>query len=262
MFVINRRYFITALGGGALGLMAGNPLIKFVAAAGKNNGIQAVAFDAFPVFDPRSVFVRVKTLFPERGDALAKLWFTKIFGYTWLRTLGNRYKTFPEIIGDALLFSAASLKCDLTAEKKKQLTDAWRELDVWEDVKPALRHLRQNNIRLGFLSNMTEDMLRVNAARAEIEDLFDFYLSTDYVRKFKPAPEAYNMGMKAFGMPKENIAFAAFAGWDAAGADWFGYPTIWVNRLNQRAENLGKQSFETGRDMSSLLRFVGLSENK
>lgn len=262
MSVINRRYFITALGGGALGLMAGNPLIKFAAASGKENEIQAVAFDAFPIFDPRSVFGRVKTLFPEQGGALAELWFTKIFGYTWLRTLGNRYKVFPEIIGDALSFSAASLKCDLTAEKKKQLVNAWRELDIWPDVKPALHHLRQNNIRLGFLSNMTEEMLRVNAARAEIEDLFDFYLSTDHVRKFKPAPETYNMGMEAFGLPKKNIAFAGFAGWDAAGADWFGYPTIWINRLGQPMEHLDEQSFETGRDMSGLLRFVGLSEKE
>ena len=35
----------------------------------------------------------------------------------------------------------------------------------------------------------------------------------------------------AFGLPREEILFVAFAGWDVAGARWFGgsaYPTFWV----------------------------------
>ena len=35
------------------------------------------------------------------------------------------------------------------------------------------------------------------------------------------------------------VGFAAFGGWDAAGAAWFGYRTAWVNRLGVPFENLG-----------------------
>ena len=37
------------------------------------------------------------------------------------------------------------------------------------------------------------------------------------------------MAVDAFGRPREGIPFVAFAGWDVAGAGWFGYPTFWVN---------------------------------
>jgi 2-haloacid dehalogenase len=30
----------------------------------------------------------------------------------------------------------------------------------------------------------------------------------------------------------------AHAGWDAAGAKWFGYPTYWINRLGLTPEEL------------------------
>jgi hypothetical protein len=41
----------------------------------------------------------------------------------------------------------------------------------------------------------------------------------------KPAPDAYALAMRTLGLREQEIGFAAFAAWDAAGASWFGYPT-------------------------------------
>lgn len=254
---MNRRKFLSITAGStALGLIMANPLMNLAMAATDRPIIKAIAFDAFPIFDPRPIFGLAKKLFPEQGGSLATLWFTKIFGYSWLRTAGEHYKDFFAVIEEALLFSAKSLKLDLTPEKQAALMQAWLELKIWPDVKPALQQFQENNIRLGFLSNMTEEMLRINARNSDIEDIFEFYLSTDKVQAFKPAPRAYQMGIDAFGLPKENIAFAAFAGWDAAGASWFGYPTIWVNRLTAPEENLGTKTAVTGDNIQPLIDFV------
>jgi len=102
-------------------------------------------------------------------------------------------------------------------------------------------------------------MLRMNAKNSGIENVFEFYLSTDRVEAFKPDPRAYQMGVEAFGLPKENIAFAAFAGWDASGATWFGYPTIWLNRLDQPTENLDTNSIIMEKNMGGLVDFVARS---
>lgn len=255
--IINRRKFITcAAGGVTLGTMATSPLANLSLAMGRNTKIRAIAFDGFPIFDPRSIFGLTKTLFPAQGSALGKLWFTKIFAYTWVRTTGERYRNFYAVIEDALIFSAKRLKLDLTSEKRKQLMAAWLELKIWPDVKPALQQFKEQNIRLGFLSNFTEHMLRINAGNSGIEDAFEFYLSTDRVQAFKPSPKAYQMGVEAFGLPKENIAFAAFAGWDAVGASWFGYPAVWVNRIGAPMENLNADLAAAGKDISALTGFV------
>jgi len=165
-------------------------------------------------------------------------------------------QNFYAVIEDALIFSAGSLKLDLPPKKQKQLMDIWLNLKVWPDVKPALQQFKKNNIRLGFLSNLTEEMLRTNAKNSGIEDAFEFYLSTDRVQAYKPSPLAYQMGVEAFGLPKENIAFAAFGGWDAAGAKWFGYPTVWVNRLGSPTEKLGVKPDSMGKNIDQLVNFV------
>jgi hypothetical protein len=41
---------------------------------------------------------------------------------------------------------------------------------------------------------------------------------------------AYRLGTDALALDADEILFVAFAGWDVAGAKWFGYPTFWNNR--------------------------------
>ena len=64
------------------------------------------------------------------------------------------------------------------------------------------------------------------------------------------------MGVTALGLPRDQILFAAYAGWDAAGAKSFGYPTFWINRQNQSGEELGVRPDATGEDLNDLVAFV------
>ena len=60
----------------------------------------------------------------------------------------------------------------------------------------------------------------------------------------------------ACGLPREQVLFAAFAGWDAAGAGRFGYPTYWVNRAQAPPEALGAPPDGVGTSLDGLLAFV------
>jgi 2-haloacid dehalogenase len=57
-------------------------------------------------------------------------------------------------------------------------------------------------------------------------------------------------------LAKQDIVFAAFGGWDAAGAKSFGYPTIWVNRFDQPVEELGIRPDRIVRDLAGVLQVV------
>lgn len=246
-----RRRFVALAAGAPL---AATLLGSSALAAGPR--IKAVAFDAFPIFDPRAVFTRAKELFPERGDALRNLWFQKLFAYTWLRTTARRYASFTDVIAESLDYAAGATGIDLTATGRDQLIGAFWNLPVWPDVADQLQRLRDRGLRLAFLSNMSEPMLRANMRHNDIERFFEISLSTDRVQAFKPAPEAYALGVRELHLPKEEIAFAAFAAWDAAGSGWFGYPTAWVNRLGQAPETVGAPFVRTGRDLAVLAALV------
>jgi len=112
-------------------------------------------------------------------------------------------------------------------------------------------------VKLVFLSNFTAPMLDAAMRNAGLGDLFEPHLSTDLVEAFKPDPRAYAMAPRTLGLAREEIVFVAFAGWDVAGAKWFGYRTYWANRVGALPDNLGVGADETANDLTSLVSFVG-----
>ena len=215
----NRREFLSRVAVSGLALEC-LPAV----AAGARGRIKAVAFDAFPILDPRPVFALVNELFPEKGPELSNLWRTRQFEYAWLRTLSRHYADFWQVTGDALTFAAKTLHLEITPDKHDRLMQAYLNLRCWPDVPAALSSFQEAGIRIGFLSNMTAKMLQAGIRNSQLDGAFDHVLSTDRVKAYKPDPRAYQMGTEAFGLKPEEIVFAAFAGWDAAGAKAFGYP--------------------------------------
>jgi 2-haloacid dehalogenase len=137
------------------------------------SAVKAVLFDAFPIFDPAPLAALSREYFGEHGDELTRLWRTRQFEYTWLRNAGQRYVDFWKVTEDALVFATTALKLDLTEQKRHTMMDTYLRLPAWPDVKPVLSTLRQHGLRLGFLSNFTEGVLRSSAESAGLSDLFE-----------------------------------------------------------------------------------------
>jgi 2-haloacid dehalogenase len=251
---IDRRGFLTAAGATAVSLAAPDPPAR--PRRGPPRPVKAVAFDGFPIIDPRPIAGRAEAAFPGHGAALMNAWRTRQFEYTWLRTLAGAYADFWQTTQDALVYAAGSLGLRLTDPARDALMRGYLELGAWDDARPALEALRGAGIRVAFLSNLTATMLDAAVANAGLRGYFDAHLTTDRVRAFKPDPRAYAMGLQAFGVRREEVVFCAAAGWDAAGAAWFGYPTFWVNRTQQRAEELGVVPDGIGAGLADLVSFV------
>lgn len=250
MQLTRRELLGLSVAGAASGLLTGG------ARSATSPAIQAVAFDAFTVFDPRPVSSLTERLFPGKGAELGKAWRSRQFEYAWLRTLTGRYVDFWQVTEDALVFSARLLKLELGREQRGRLMHAFLEIGAWPDALPALKSMKEAGIRLALLSNFTAAMLDAAVANSRLEGIFEPHLTTDRARAYKPDPRAYRMGIDAFGLAREEIAFAAFAGWDAAGARSFGYPTVWINRAGLPPEVLGAVPDATGENLGDLARVV------
>jgi 2-haloacid dehalogenase len=95
-------------------------------AVGSRAPVKAIAFDAFPILDPRPVFA-FGELFRGKGADLANTWRTRQFEYMWLRTMSRQYADFRKVTEDALIFTAKMLKLELTSDKRDRLMGAtWR----------------------------------------------------------------------------------------------------------------------------------------
>ena len=164
--------------------------------------------------------------------------------------------TLTAVTRDALTYSAHAMNLELTPDDERRLLDAYLHLTPWPDTVGTLQTLKRSGVRVIALSNFSGEMLRANAEYGHIANLVDAFVSTDENRTYKPDPRAYQLGVDRLHLAKSAIVFAAFAGWDAAGAKSFGYPTFWVNRANQPTEQLGVAPDATSPALAGLLEFV------
>lgn len=245
-----RSALLSILGAAALG--SGAAAQGRSAAAGRRPAIKALAFDGFTLLDPRPVSAAVVALLPEKGAQLAVAWANKLFALSWLETSAGRYSGFAAIADAALDFSAQAMGIDLSPPQKQALVAVYGGLPVWPDTAGTLEALHKAGVRLAFLSNLGADMLESNMRANGLDRWMDAPLSTDQVRAFKPSPRAYAMAEGHFGLPRNEIGFVAFGGWDALGARWYGYRTAWINRLGVTEETLTPRPDATARDLSAI----------
>ena len=219
--------------------------------------IQAIVFDAYgTLFDVYSIGARAEKWFPGRGTALAELWRDKQIEYTRLRTLCSMYKPFWEVTQDALVFSCKKLRLGLTLEAQNSLMGQYAKLQAFPENLGVLQQLQASGLKLAVLSNGTPQMLDSAVDAAGMRGLFHHILSVDAVRKYKTAPEAYQLAPDMFGVPVKNILFVSSNCWDACGATWFGFTTFWVNRAAAPLEELGVTPHGEGRTLADLPAFV------
>ncbi len=219
--------------------------------------IKAIAFDAYgTLFDVYSIGALADEIFPASGARLAELWRDRQIEYTRIRTLSGRYADFRQITGDALDFACERLGLPLDGAARDRLMGQYARLAPFPENLAALEELRRRNIPLAILSNGTPEMIASAIAAAGMDGLFAHILSVDSVRKFKTASEAYQLGPDMFGCPAQEILFVSSNSWDACGATWFGYTTLWVNRAGAPLERLGVRPTAEGRTLNDVVDFI------
>jgi 2-haloacid dehalogenase len=203
-------------------------------------------FDAYgTLWDVHSVTKRCEACWPGKGMAVSQVWRAKQLEATWLRSLMGRYVPFSAVTRDALEFACEALGLILDESQKHGLMAEYLKLAPFPDVADAL--MKKHAQRTGILSNGSPDMLEPLVSHSGMK--FDAVLSVDEAKVFKPAPQAYQIAVDRFGVPKEKIGFVTSNFWDAAGAKSFGFTVYWINRGGVAAERLG---FRPDRVLKSL----------
>lgn len=219
--------------------------------------IQAIVFDAYgTLFDVYSITRLAERYFPGKGQELARLWRGKQIEYSQLRTLCSTYKPFWEVTQDALVFACRQLQLELGFDAHNGLMGQYAKLEAFPENLDVLHSLRERQFKLAILSNGNPQMLEAVVAAAGMKDIFHHVLSVDVVRKFKTAPEAYQLGPDVLGLSPSNILFVSSNCWDVCGASWFGYTTFWVNRAQAPMEELGVKPTGEGSSLRDVLDFV------
>ena len=217
---------------------------------------RAVLFDAYgTLFDVYSVGLLAEQLFPGKGDALATLWRDKQIEYTRLVSMSGVYRPFWDLTRSGLRHASQRLSLTLDRKSEDRLMNQYRHLSAFPENLEVLQALKARGVRAGILSNGDPEMLAVAVKSAGFTGLVDPVLSVHATRRYKTDPAAYAIGPAALGLSSKQILFVSSNGWDAIGATWFGYTTLWVNRTGAPLEQLDTEPTRIGSSLRDVLPF-------
>ncbi len=115
----------------------------------------------------------------------------------------------------------------LSEQDLSDLNRAWHRLAPWPDSLPGLRRIKPK-VPIGSFSNGNLLLLANMARHSDIP--WDFILSSDLFRRYKPEPEFYLGAIELLGGEAERILLVAAHNYDLAQARKHGMKTAFVLR--------------------------------
>ena len=227
--------------------------------------VRAVVFDAYgTLFDVFSIGALADTLFPGQGSAISALWRDKQLEYSRIISLsdpdqqqGSRYYlSFWEITRRALRYTLTRLGLPFSGKEEQALMDQYAKLTAFPEVRGVLQNIRNQGLDCAILSNGSPEMLASAVSSASIADLIGELISVDAVRQFKTLPVTYERVLQIYPVNREEILFVSSNAWDVVAATWFGFSTLWVNRLGLPYETIGEKPTYEGKDLERVLQVL------
>jgi len=112
-----------------------------------------------------------------------------------------------------------------------------RQWDVYDDVLPVLKALREKGVRVAMLSNVGFD-LSPTLARTGVGELLDGVVMSYAVGAVKPDPAIFQNALDALGLPASEVLMVGDAWQDDAGAAALGVRTLILPRTDDPSHGL------------------------
>ncbi len=197
---------------------------------------KAFVFDAYgTLFDVHSAVRKHAELVGPDADIVSEVWRQKQLEYSWTRTLMDRYLDFWQLTEQALDFALSKVP-SANKDAKKDLLEAYWNLECFAEVPSVLAKLKSSDKKVAILSNGSSDMLDAAVSSSGLTDLIDDVISVDRIGRFKAVPEVYQMILDDYQITASDVSFQSSNRWDIAAANSVGFQTIWCNRGTQPDE--------------------------
>ena len=187
------------------------------------------------VFDINETLLDLSVLRPQFADvfgdeAMLEIWFAQLLQSSLVATVTRTYRDFGELAVDGLELLAKRQNIPLAQSDKDTIFDTLRSLPPHADVIPNLQRLREAGFEVAALTNSPYRVLEQQLANADLTELFDYALSVDEVKLFKPHQQVYQMAATKLGVNISQTRLVAAHNWDTTGAIRAGANAAFVTR--------------------------------
>ena len=210
-------------------------------------------FDAYgTLFDVHAAALAHRDLIGAVWEKLSQTWRQKHLEYTWVHAMTGRDASFWSLTERSLDYAIA-VSGGVPAGVREKLLAAYRSMRAFPEVPGVLAKLKARGAQLVILSNGDPDMLRDAVSSAGLDHVFDAVLSVRDAGIFKPDMAVYRLVIDRFGGVANDVSFQSSNRWDIAGAEVFGFRTVWVNRTGAPDEYPDMATDRTVADLNALV---------
>jgi len=203
-------------------------------------------FDAV-LFDLLTALLDSRTLWDAVGGGVSE-------GQSWRAAYLRRTYETGAYRPYAALVAEAAAEVGLTPALAEHLAARYGELKPWPEVREVLGALRGDGLRLGIVTNCSEE-LGATAVKC-VGIAFDVLVTAERAGHYKPDPRPYKMALAELGITADRCLFVAGSAYDLLGTSKVGLATYWHNRLGMLPLPNAPAALEQHTSLRPLLRLV------
>jgi 2-haloalkanoic acid dehalogenase type II len=166
----------------------------------------------------------------------------------YLRNATGAYRPYEDLVAEAA--EAVGLPRRLA----QTLDERYGELRPWPGVTATLQSLAALGILLGVVTNCSERLGRIAAARVGVD--FATIVTAEHAGFYKPDPRAYRLGIAELHAQPSRCLFVAGSAYDLFGTAPLGLPTFWHDRIGMTPPPGAPTPLAHERTIEPLLPFV------
>jgi 2-haloacid dehalogenase len=192
---------------------------------------EALAFDMYgTLVDPIRIWEQLGQYIPDGARRIAEIWRQKQLEFTFRLTAMERYIDFEQVTRKALDYALAAAGCSLNVQQKNSLMTQYNDLELFADVEPGLKRLRDAGYTMVVFSNGSPSMLNAIMDAADLRGYCSGFVSVDEVKVYKPSPKVYQHLANRLGRPIGEVRLISSNPFDVIGAESAGMQSTWINR--------------------------------
>lgn len=163
------------------------------------------------------------------------------------------YRLYRLVLAETARRIAHNLGWSLQPGRSDFLAESLPNWRVFDDTPDALERLKAR-YKIAILSNTDDDLLSRTLNRIGVE--FDWTVTAQQVRSYKPAPGHFEAALRRVGGKRDKLLHAAQSYFhDIRPTGLMGISSVWINRGGQELPD-GPQPMKTVADLAELANWL------
>ncbi|MBM3606420.1 MAG: haloacid dehalogenase type II [Alphaproteobacteria bacterium] len=179
------------------------------------------------VFDVNETLLDLDHLRPLFGawfgdEQVLRDWFAQLILYSQTMSLAGLEDNFTTLAGAVLRMVGAIRGVEINADHISRLNAAIAHMPPHADAAEALAHLQAQGFRMVTLTNSPPSDGPSALDRSGLANFFERMFSVQATRRFKPAPQTYQLVSDTLQVPLSELCLVACHVWDTIGLQVLG----------------------------------------